>query len=125
MKDNNNLIEDKGINAFDFDGVISLGICPGKKDIIITGRSFEESEYVYSILRERDINNPVYFNTMYKEGRKRSDSGIHKARILSILMDNGVIIDKFFEDDEVQLKEIKKVHPELPVVHVKSNLVEK
>ena len=123
--ENNNLIEDKGINAFDFDGVISLGICPGKNDIIITGRSFEESEYVYSVLRERNINNAVYFNTMFKEGRKRSDSGVHKANILAILISNGVIIDKFFEDDEVQIKEIRKRHPELPIVHVKSNLVEK
>lgn len=123
--ENNNKIEDRGINAFDFDGVISLGICPGPKDIIISGRSYEEAAYVNNILKERGIYNAVYFNTMKKEGRSRNDSGKHKANILSILMSNGVIIDKFFEDDEVQIKEIKKVHPNLPVVHVKSDLVEK
>lgn len=123
--DNNNKIEDRGINAFDFDGVISLGIYPGPKDIIISGRSYEEASYVNSLLKERGIFNAVYFNTMPKEGRKRSDSGKHKANILSILISNGVIIDKFFEDDEVQINEIKKIHPKLPIVHVVSNLVEK
>lgn len=123
--ENNNKIEDKGINAFDFDGVISLGINPGPKDVIISGRSFEEASYVNKILKDRGIYNAVYFNTMFKEGRKRADSGKHKAHILSTLMSNGVVIDKFFEDDEIQIKEIKKVHPGLPVVHIKSNLVEK
>jgi len=123
--DNNNLVEDQGINGFDFDGVISLGIYPGPRDIIISGRSFEEAAHVNKILRERGINNAVYFNQMPKEGRKRSDSGIHKANTLAILMSNGVVIDKFFEDDEIQIKEIKKRHPNLPIVHVKSNLVEK
>ena len=125
FEDNNNLVKDQGINGFDFDGVISLGIYPGPKDIIISGRSFEEAAYVNNILKARDIYNAVYFNMMPKEGRKRSDSGIHKANVLAILMSNGVKIDKFFEDDEVQVKEIKKRHPNLPVVHIKSNLVEK
>lgn len=122
---NNNLIDDSGINCFDFDGVISLGIYPGPKDVIITGRSFEEAGYIYDILRTRNINCAVYFNTMHKEGRTRQDSGIHKASIVSLLKKNGVIISKFFEDDEIQIKELKKVHPNLPIVHVKSNLVEK
>lgn len=123
---NDKIIENPlGINGFDFDGVISIGICPGPKDVIITGRSFEESEYIFSILRERNINNAVYFNTMHYDGRKREDSGKHKAHIIKTLIDNGVVINKFFEDDEIQIEEIKKVHPKLQIIHVKSNLVEK
>ena len=37
--ENNNL---KHIKGFDFDGVISLGITPGKEDVIITGRCIDE-----------------------------------------------------------------------------------
>lgn len=125
LEENNNKTVDNGINGFDFDGVISLGIYPGPKDVIISGRSYEEAPYVNKILKERGIYNAVYFNTMAKEGRKRSDSGKHKAHILSTLISNGVIIDKFFEDDEIQIKEIQKVHKNLPVVHIKSDLVEK
>jgi hypothetical protein len=125
LDENNNKVEDRGINGFDFDGVISLGIYPGPRDVIITGRSYEEAEYINKVLKDRGIYNAVYFNMMPKEGRKRSDSGKHKARVLGILMENGVIIDKFFEDDEIQVKEIKNAHPDLPVVHVKSDLVEK
>lgn len=124
-KMSNERYEKTGISGFDFDGVISIGINPGPNDIIITGRSFEEAHYVYDVLAERGLKNPVYFNTMRKEGRKREDSGVHKADIIQLLEHNGIKLEKFFEDDPIQIAEIKAVHPDLPIVHVSHDLVEK
>jgi len=119
------------MNGFDFDGVVSIGICPGPEDIIITGRSFDEALYVNGILKERGILNAVYFNPITREKRKtgttssRKNSGQHKATVIKMLEENGVILDKFFEDDEIQIDEIKKVHSKLKIVHVVSDLVVK
>jgi len=119
------------INAFDFDGVVSIGITPGAKDVIITGRTIEESEHVFSILRERGINNAVYFNPISFEKRgnhslqSRECSGQHKSTILSLLKANGVYVQNFFEDDDVQAEFIRRDHPNTIVVMVISNLVQK
>jgi len=54
------------INTFDIDGVIFLeehdGIYPGPIDIIITGRSYEETEETLAMLNRKGIKNKVYFN---------------------------------------------------------------
>jgi hypothetical protein len=119
------------MNGFDFDGVISIGIYPGPEDIIITGRSFDEALYVNTILKARGIFNAVYFNPITREKRKtgtpssRKNSGQHKATVIRMLKENGVLLDKFFEDDEIQIEEIKKVHPKLKIVHIVSDLVVK
>jgi len=119
------------INAFDFDGVVSLGINPAKNDVIITGRTFDEAEFVNSVLLSRGIKNAVYFNPIWNYARgtftheSRKCSGKHKATILSLLKKNGVKVSKFFEDDEIQIKEIKKAHPNLNVIHVVQKLSRK
>lgn len=117
------------INGFDFDGVVSLGITPGENDVIISGRCFDEAPYVNKILRDRGIMNAVYLNPIaYKyRGDKtkaaRTISGEHKADVIAALEYNRVIIDKFFEDDELQASIIKKRHKKVNIVLVKSNLV--
>ena len=122
----------KDIYAYDFDGVISIGITPrSKHDVIITGRCIDEQEYVTKILEDRGIYNKVYFNpmTLAERGnhtlKARRFSGNHKARTLEELKEKGVNVIRFFEDDTVQLKCIKEKHPNLDVVHIKSDLVEK
>ena len=118
--------------AYDFDGVISIGITPrSNRDIIITGRCIDEQDHVKSILRERGIKCKVYFNPMTLAERgdhtveARTFSGKHKASTIKRLKDEGINIVRFFEDDPIQLGLIKESHPELPVVHIVSELVEK
>jgi hypothetical protein len=119
------------MNGWDFDGVISIGIYPGPADIIITGRSFDEAHYVNGILKERGITNAVYFNPMTKKSRQtgtitsRENSGRHKATVIKMLQDNEVELNIFFEDDEIQIEEIRKVHPKLKIVHLVHDLVVK
>lgn len=118
--------------AYDFDGVISIGITPrSNRDIIITGRCIDEQEHVKSILKERGIKCRVYFNPMTLAERgdhtveARTFSGKHKASTIKRLKDEGINIVRFFEDDPIQLGLIKESHPELPVVHIVSELVQK
>ena len=112
------------INTFDFDGVIYMGpdftgMRPCKDDIIITGRPLEESKFVYKILSERDINNPVYFNPTPRKDPKysRKESGEWKARVLDQLKEQ-YIIGLHYEDDEIQSKIISSYHPDIKIVHV-------
>lgn len=118
--------------AYDFDGVISIGITPrSNQDIIITGRCIDEQDHVKSILKERGIKCDVYFNPMTLAERgdhtveARTFSGNHKASTIARLKEEGINIVRFFEDDPIQLGLIKESHPELPVVHIVSELVQK
>ena len=115
------------MNSFDIDGVIyinkdHIGVFPGKEDVIITGRSFEESNETLSMLNERGIRNKVYFNPLTFEEKTRESSGLHKATILNKLKVEGHTIDIHFEDDPVQIVQIKLHCPWINVVHVSHNL---
>lgn len=123
---------ENGIFAYDFDGVVSIGIRPRfSDDIIITGRCQEESPYVFEKLSEMGISCNVYFNQMTLEERgnhtvqARTYSGEHKAKTISRLKNEGINIVRFFEDDPVQIAVIEQNHPELEIVHIVSNLVQK
>ena len=112
------------INTFDFDGVIYMGpdftgIRPCKDDIIITGRPIGESKFVYDILHERDINNPVHFNPIPREHSdySREQSGKWKAKVL-INLKKIYIIGLHYEDDEIQSEIISSYHPDIKIVHV-------
>jgi hypothetical protein len=120
------------IYGYDFDGVISIGVSPRSQcDVIITGRCIDEKEHVFKVLEERGIENTVYFNpmTLAERGnhtlKARRYSGEHKAKTIAGLKNRGVNIVRFFEDDTVQMKCIAKEHPDLDIVHIKSNLVQK
>lgn len=120
------------IFAYDFDGVVSLGIRPRfSDDVIITGRCQEEADYVFEKLSEMGISTNVYFNQMTLQERgnhtveARILSGRHKARTIYNLKEEGINVVRFFDDDEVQIAVIKQWHPELEIVHVVSTLVEK
>jgi hypothetical protein len=120
------------IFAYDFDGVVSIGIRPRfSDDIIITGRCGEEAPYVFEKLAEMGISCTVMFNPMSLEERgnhtvqARTYSGLHKARTITTLQQEGIEVVRFFEDDPVQKAIIEEHHPNLEIVHVVSNLVKK
>lgn len=117
------------INSFDIDGVINLGdlggIYPGPQDIIITGRSVEEEAETYTMLHRKGIYNRVYFNPIKFDEKTRKSSGIHKGNTLLILIASGARIGFHIDDDPIQIEEISKIVPDLPVILMEHNLVEK
>lgn len=113
--------------GYDFDGVISIGIRPrNENDVIITGRCIDETHCVLPFLKEHGINNTVYFNNITLKQRgthtveARTLSAEHKVKIIGQLG-----VTRFFDDDELQIEIIKRHHPDIEIIHVKSNLVEK
>lgn len=118
------------VNTFDIDGVIYInedliGVYPGPKDIIITGRSFEEKEETLSMLKARGISNFVFFNPIEFLDKSRESSGTHKANILNNLKSQGIDIGVHFEDDEIQIESIKEFAPWVNVIHLVHELSEK
>lgn len=114
------------INSFDIDGVIYLGegvtgLFPGPNDVIITGRSYEEAPETYEMLRSRNIHNVVYFNNVPFDAKTRKSSGEHKANTIRMLTASGVPIAYHFEDDPVQIEEIRARVTTTQVIHVNSN----
>ena len=118
----------KMINTFDIDGVIFMddfdGVYPAKNDIIITGRSYEEHIETYQMLRAKGIGNKVFLNPRQFSKKTRESSGKHKANIISKLKTQ-YVIGCHFEDDPVQAKEISDVHPDVNVILLVHDLVEK
>jgi len=120
------------IYGYDFDGVISIGITPrSENDVIITGRCIDEQDEIKAILKERGIKCKVYFNPMTLAQRgnhtveARTFSGNHKAFTIENLLDNGVNITRFFEDDPIQYQIIQENCPSIQLVNVVSSLVKK
>lgn len=118
------------MNSFDIDGVIYIrkgliGVRPGPDDVIITGRSFEEEAETRKMLHEAGINNHVFFNPLKFDQKSRAGSGVHKANTLNRLKDDGFNIQIHFEDDPIQIEEIKKLAPWVNVVHLDHDLTYK
>ncbi len=118
------------MNSFDIDGVIYInrdivGVYPGPDDIIITGRSFEEFEETQKMLEHRGIKNPVFYNPLPYEQKTRISSGIHKAIILNNLRDDGKEVKVHFEDDPIQIEQIKKIVPWVNVIYLQHDLTNK
>jgi hypothetical protein len=120
------------IFGYDFDGVISIGINPSSKDdYIITGRCIDETEEVLTILKSRGITNKVFFNplTLAQRGNhtvaSRTSGANHKANTIASLKKEGINVVRFFEDDELQRDIIQAAHPEIKIVHIVSDLVQK
>lgn len=101
-------IPTKKINGYDCDGVITIGIYPGPSDVIITGRSYEESVETLDFLKGRGIHNQVYFSPHEFEKKTRALSGTHKGNTIWKLFQEGTVIQVFFEDDWDQYNLIRK-----------------
>jgi hypothetical protein len=118
------------INTYDIDGVIYInkdiiGITPLSGDIIITGRSFEEIPETKNMLKSRNISNHVYYNMIPFDQKCRESSGIHKGNTLNLLKTIGYEVGVHFEDDEIQIEQIKIIAPWVNIIHINHNLVEK
>ena len=118
------------INTYDIDGVIYMGkdhvgLYPGPNDHIITGRSFEEEKETVHMLKSRGILNPLHMNPLTFDEKTRVSSGQHKGRTIKRLQEQGYQIGIHFEDDEIQAAEIRKIVPEVQVVMIVHDLVEK
>jgi hypothetical protein len=118
------------MNSFDIDGVIYIrkgliGVRPGPDDVIITGRSFEEEAETRQMLHDAGIHNPVFFNPLKFDQKSRAGSGVHKANTLNRLKDDGYDIQIHFEDDPIQIAEIKKHAPWVNIVHLDHDLTYK
>jgi hypothetical protein len=117
------------INTYDIDGVIYLGeydgLYPGKDDIIVTGRSIEEKPETIRMLESKGIKNSVMFNPLPFDEKSRVSSGIHKGRVIKDMIDSGIEHGVHFEDDEIQIEAIRGIVPDVRIVHVVSDLVDK
>ena len=118
------------INTYDLDGVIFLGkdiegLTPGLWDHIITGRSEEERPETEAFLHSKGIFNTLHMNPLPFDKKSRASSGIHKGNTIKRLESEGYIIGVHFEDDPIQMEEIKKIVPHVNVILLVHDLVEK
>lgn len=119
------------INTYDIDGVIYMGekyegIRPNSYEIIITGRSYEEADETIAMLKRKGIDGSILImNPLRISEKTRETSGKHKAYVISLLKDAGFSVGIHFEDDPIQMREIKAVHPEQNVVLMVHDLTEK
>ena len=118
------------INSFDIDGVIFMGdydgVYPNKYDIIITGRSVDEKRETLDMLHKKGISNDlIFFNPVPFDEKTRESSGEHKARTIQLMLARGYEIGIHFEDDPIQAKVIRERVPNVNVVLLQHDLVEK
>lgn len=115
------------VNSFDIDGVIYFGegvtgVRPCDNDIIITGRPYHDREETEKMLVSRGIYNTVYMNPLDRYDNPiygRKASGIFKGQMINMLKDLGIEVQMHFEDDPIQIKEIRKRCPNVSIVHCK------
>lgn len=117
------------VNTYDCDGVIYInkdigGIYPGPKDIIITGRSYEEKPETDAMLLRRSISNRVFYNPLPFDKKTRETSGLHKADTIKFLQKRGYKVNAHFEDDPIQAKIISEKCPDIKIVMLVHNLTE-
>lgn len=117
------------IRTFDFDGVIymngEVGVTPRSEDIIITGRCQSEAQFVLGWLQKNEIYNTVMFQPCSIIDRTRYTSGRHKGICISKLLEGGFDILYHYEDDPIQINEIKKIVPEIKIVGMLHSYTEK
>ena len=113
------------VDVYDFDKVITNGVYPSNRDVIVTGRSYEEYSYVYEYLKRNHIPLiPIYFNPIelkYREtdnDNARIRSAYHKVSIVKLLLANRVPIRNFYEDEPIQYAIIKANLPQVECVLV-------
>jgi hypothetical protein len=118
------------INTFDYDGVINMGpnhtgVRPCVNDIIVSGKPISEYEELRRKIKRMDISNHVIMNPLARTDKKysRRESGRWKAKVL-LLLQECYDIGIHFEDDPVQIEEIRLVIPNLTIVHLDHKLVD-
>ena len=90
------------MKGYDIDGVITKGIKPSNGSVIVSGRTFKEYD---NLVKELAQNYPVYIRGIGKYGDKK-EAGEFKAMMIKYFD-----ITEFYENDDVQIKIIKKINP--------------
>jgi len=90
------------MKGYDIDGVITNKVIPEKGSVIISGRTFAEYDDLVKQLAQTYL---VYIRGIGKYGDKEA-AGKFKAMMIKYLK-----ITEFYEDDDVQIKIIKKENP--------------
>lgn len=116
--------------GFDIDGVLNMGeypgVYPGPSDVIITGRSWQEAPETTAFLKQKGLlAKQLFVNSATFEEKTREGSGKHKADTINKLNKQGYNIVIFYEDDPIQADIIREKCPDLQVVLLVHNLVEK
>lgn len=95
--------------AYDIDGTIDKleELEPGS--IVISGRTFAEYD---ETCKELAKNMPVYIRGSGNYG-DRIHAGNFKALMIKMLE-----VDKYYEDDKIQIAIIKKLNPDVEIVKV-------
>ena len=78
-----------------------------------------------AMLNAKGIKNRVFFNPIPFDKKTRFTSGMHKGKIILQLLKEGYEHGIHFEDDEIQIRAIKAIVPNVRIVHVVSDLVTK
>ena len=95
-------MEEKKLVGYDIDGVLTDGVIPEERYVVISGRTFAEYDETCKRLAQ---NVPLYIRGSGKYG-DRLDAGNFKAKMINHL---GVV--KYYEDDQVQANIIKNSCP--------------
>jgi len=98
------------ITGYDIDGVLTAGYTPKPGDVVISGRTF--AEYDKTAKQAAQIC-PVYIRGSGRFGDDR-DAGEFKAIMIQRLG-----VTKFYEDSETQIEIIKRINPDVEIVHVR------
>lgn len=107
------------LKGYDIDGVITAGVIPDPRGVIITGRSFEEAAETIQMLRSKGIFNAVYFNPVPFGGKSLENSGKWKAKMIRKLN-----VSEFYEDEEIQ-RNIIEHNTDARVIHVTKKWLER
>lgn len=106
--------KNKHLTGYDLDGCITKGLFPEREAVIITGRSWQESEKTYKYLKRKSIYNAVYFNPVDFKDKNPISSAEWKSKMIKMLK-----VGIFFEDEPLQIKIIKEKVSECIVNQVK------
>lgn len=96
--------------AYDYDGVVSIGIKPEKGAPIITGRSIDEIE---KIDKETKRNHPVYFNPIGLNEKSLKKEIEWKAKMINLLG-----IEEYYEDTAEVVDGLLKLCPKCNIINV-------
>jgi hypothetical protein len=98
------------VTGYDIDGVLTAGYKPKPGDVVISGRTF--AEYDHTARRAAQIC-PVYIRGSGRFGDD-ADAGEFKAMMIKRLG-----VTTFYEDSETQIAIIKRVNPDVEIIHVR------
>jgi len=97
------------LKGYDIDGVLSIGVKPEGKYVVISGRTFADyDEFAVNLSKQT----PVYIR-----GVGERDDRVHAGRFKAMMI-NFLGVTEFYEDDDVQIKVISVNCPNCKIIKV-------